>query len=756
MTRSPARWLIDLVVVALLLLVGMVGFLPAYGTSRTLLVGAAAILVGLGLALAGAWWRWSSLVLSGAVVLTYLLLAGPVVVPSTTIGGVLPGLRTLTALAGAAVQVWMDVLTAEPPLGDRPWMLAAPLILGLVSAVLAGTAALRARHAWWALPPAALLLVAAIALGTHEVVLPLAQGTAFALLSVVWVAWRSTSAHQTVPGEMSVELSDGATSGHRVRAARAGVMIAVAAVLGLLATPVLAGGETPRTVARDRIEPPLDLRDYASPLAAFRMYVKDRADDVLLTVSELPADGRVRLAVLDGYDGMVYNAASAGSTPFVRIGRVVDDRPAEASTTQVTVRVEGYRGVWLPVVGQVREVEVDESADNLAENLHHSPTGDVLLSPTGVSEGDSWVLTTVPHAPITAADLRGVPFMQVSVPELQGAPDSAASYAAELVGDADGPVAQIQALQEGLSGSGYFSNGLEGETPSRAGHTTERINALLTADQMVGDDEQYAVAMALMARSLGAPARVVMGFYPEEPVSGEVALTGSDVHAWVEVAFEGVGWVPFDPTPAPDQVVQEQIPEPQTAPRPQAMDPPPPPEDPAELPDPPVTDDSEAEAEDELEEESSALNWWWVLAAGIPILLLLLPLAVVIAVKTARSRRRARSRRPADRISGGWSEVMDTALDLGVSVPRSATRREGARVLAGELAGDRAVALAERADAGTFDAREPTEEEIRDFWVEVDAVRRDLSGSVGSWSRFRARVSLASLRRTRPTGGDSP
>lgn len=754
MTR-PLRWLIDLVVVALLLLTGLVGFLPVYGTSTVLLIGALAILVGLGLALAGTFWHWSSPVVSGGVVVAYLLLAGPVVVPSTTIGGVVPGLGTLPALARAAVQVWMDVLTAEPPLGDRPWMLAAPLILGLVSAVLAGTAALRARHAWWALPPAALLLVASIALGTHEVVLPLVQGTVFALLAVVWVAWRSASAQRATPADVSVELADGTTPGDRGRAARAGLLIAVAAVLGLVATPLLAGGDAPRAVARDRIEPPLDLRDYASPLAAFRNYVKDRADDVLFTVSRLPAGERVRLAVLDGYDGMVYNAASAGSAPFVRIGQVVDDRATADPSMQITVRVEGYRGVWLPVVGQLRQIEVGGSADELAENMYHSSTGDVLLSPTGVTQGDRWVVTTVPHRPVTTSDLRDVPFMQVSVPDLHGAPESAASLAAELVGDAEGPVAQIQALQEGLSASGYFSNGLEGETPSRAGHTSERINALLTADQMVGDDEQYAVAMALMARSLGAPARVVMGFYPEEPVSGEVALTGSDVHAWVEVAFDGVGWVPFDPTPAPDQIVQEQTPEPQTSPRPQAMDPPPPPEDPAELPDPPVTEDSEAEAEDDLEEEHSGLGWWWVLAAGIPPVLLLLPPAAVIAMKSARSRRRARARRPADRISGGWSEVMDAALDLGVAVPASATRREGAHVLAGELAGDRAVALAERADAGTFGVREPTDEEIHDFWAEVEAVRRDLSGSVSGWGRFRAQVALASLRRPRHRG-DSP
>ena len=64
--------------------------------------------------------------------------------------------------------------------------------------------------------------------------------------------------------------------------------------------------------------------------------------------------------------------------------------------------------------------------------------------------------------------------------------------------------------------------------------------------------QQFAVTMALMARGLGIPARVVMGFYPGKdspagPASYQVH--GSDVHAWVEIDFEGVGWVPFDAAP---------------------------------------------------------------------------------------------------------------------------------------------------------------------------------------------------------------
>ena len=74
------------------------------------------------------------------------------------------------------------------------------------------------------------------------------------------------------------------------------------------------------------------------------------------------------------------------------------------------------------------------------------------------------------------------------------------------------------------------------------------LQRMLEADQLIGDDEQYAALMALMLHSLGVNARVVMGLYP--PDGGQSAtLHGGDVHAWVEVEFDGVGWQTFDPTP---------------------------------------------------------------------------------------------------------------------------------------------------------------------------------------------------------------
>ena len=70
-------------------------------------------------------------------------------------------------------------------------------------------------------------------------------------------------------------------------------------------------------------------------------------------------------------------------------------------------------------------------------------------------------------------------------------------------------------------------------------------------DDMAGHCEYFATAMVLLARSAGIPARFVAGYIGGEQsrFSDRVTVRQSDAHAWTEVYFPGVGWVPFDPTP---------------------------------------------------------------------------------------------------------------------------------------------------------------------------------------------------------------
>ena len=73
-------------------------------------------------------------------------------------------------------------------------------------------------------------------------------------------------------------------------------------------------------------------------------------------------------------------------------------------------------------------------------------------------------------------------------------------------------------------------------------------------EQRRGYCEQFASSLAVMARSLGIPARVATGYAPGEynPFTGLHEVRASDAHAWVEVYFPGHGWSAFDPTPGDD------------------------------------------------------------------------------------------------------------------------------------------------------------------------------------------------------------
>ena len=73
-------------------------------------------------------------------------------------------------------------------------------------------------------------------------------------------------------------------------------------------------------------------------------------------------------------------------------------------------------------------------------------------------------------------------------------------------------------------------------------------------EQKRGYCEQFSSSLAVMARSLGIPARVATGYAPGEynPFTGYYDVRASDAHAWVEVYFPGYGWSTFDPTPSFD------------------------------------------------------------------------------------------------------------------------------------------------------------------------------------------------------------
>ncbi len=86
------------------------------------------------------------------------------------------------------------------------------------------------------------------------------------------------------------------------------------------------------------------------------------------------------------------------------------------------------------------------------------------------------------------------------------------------------------------------------------GNGVNELEAFLTVGEggRVGYCEQFAASMAVMARAIGIPARMAVGFLSPEKVKGsddEYVYSAHDLHAWPELYFDGYGWVMFEPTP---------------------------------------------------------------------------------------------------------------------------------------------------------------------------------------------------------------
>ncbi|WP_243231947.1 transglutaminase family protein [Microbacterium sp. CIAB417] len=745
---SPRRYLIDLTASALLLGVAVVGFWPTFASSSYLPAAVGAVILGLGIAAVSAWRRWGILIIAGLTIAAYFVFGGALALPFTTIAGFIPTVDTLQRLAVGTITSWKQLLTTVAPVAVSDGHLLVPFLLLLTASVLTGSLALRLKHAGWALIPAGAAVMFGIALGVPSPAAPLVQGAVFALVSVGWLSLRQIWAPQNAA--VSVGEVDPTRAAHmRWRRIGAGAAVLVVATGAGVATSAVAEPAAPRHVFRDTIIPPFNIREYPSPLQSHRKIVRDHLEDTLFTVKGLPEGSRVRLAAMDDFNGQVYNVSDAGTGSSGAFTPLRGNMSVDAEGARATLQLEigEYEDVWIPIAGQVNELDFTGGrAEELRRATYYNEASATAISTVPLTEGDTYTIETTLPAERKDEDLAEAEFGEISMPKQSNVPEELTTLAAETTEDAETPIEKVAALETFLAEGGFFSHGLEGEVISRAGHTSERISTLIGGDQMIGDDEQYAVAMALLARELDIPARVVMGFYPDEEdaASATFAASGDDLHAWVEVNFAGHGWVAFDPTPPEDKVPNDQNTKPRADPKPQVLQPPPPPQEPVDLP-PTLPDDREAEEDDfNLAGLIGTILAIGGISLGI-IALLASPFIVIGAWKAARRRARRAAERTADRISGGWDELTDRAVDYGARITPGATRAEEAGQVVEALTVPAVTVLAQRADAEVFGPTEPTPEQVDAFWAEVDGIVGGLSRDAGFFTRLKARLSLRSL-----------
>lgn len=743
-------------------------FWPVYQSPAFVVLLVATLLLGGAVAVLGAVFRWPSIVVAGLVVLVYLGAGVQLAVPTAaTAGGLLPTGAGFVELVRGTWLSWKQLVTISVPVGSYQALLVPAFLLLLLTTVATVSIALRARAPEAAALPPVLLLLAGILLGSGTAAVPLWLVLGLLALLLVWLIrfrLRRRSAALRSLGEQSglaVETPRERRSTALLTGLGAFVMLVGASAVGIAAAAVVPPSAD-RQVVRTAVEQPFDPRAYPSPLSGFRAYLEpSRADEPMLTVSGLPSDGRLRIATLDTYDGVTYSVGSDGATSasgsFTRLPYRLDQSGVRGTEHEVTVTVRDYRGPWVPGTGQLQQIAFGGSDATALEGafFYNDVTGTGAVT-TALRSGDRYTAESVVKPALTAAELRDVEPGSDAVPKPTVLPDELASTLQKYTAGTTGAGPKLAAALAGLAENGYVSHGVGAdEPPSRSGHGADRITELLTDVPMLGDQEQYAVTAALMARQLGFPARVVFGFVApaDAASSAEVTLTGSDVSAWIEVQTTD-GWVTVDPTPPLRPVPPKQPDQPTEITRPQTNVQPPVDENPQQNDEPPQAqvDSTDQQPPDPLVETLLAV----LVAIGWTVLVLAILAAPFLAVVAAKWRRRMLRRSAptaAERIVGGWREFADAAVDHGYEPPPAATRLEFAQTIGGA----RAAALAKVADRAVYSPIAPTPAEADTVWKAVDDLRGQLDRRDTRWKRLLAAVSLRSLgyrggRRERRSG----
>jgi hypothetical protein len=754
---SPTLILINTGMIALATAVASTALWPIYLTDWLIVVVAAGILLGSAVAVIGAVLRWRGWAVMLASIAVFLAFGVPIAVPAQALYGILPTAGGLQDLVTGVALGWKQLVTISLPVGTYQALMVPAFVLVLGTVIIGLSVAVRAKHGESAVFAPIVLFLVATALGPNYPTRPLVVPMALLCVLLFWLVWfrwyrrraairllsqRSISgASPTVP--IAVVDTAPATGFAGLRTVvSAGLIIAVAAT-----GAVLTAGALPptadRTVVRTAIAQPFDPRDYVSPLSGFRRYLQSpTADSVLFQASGVPTGGRIRIATLDTYDGVVFSVGSGAATSesgvFTRVPSSVDQSARIGAPVTLRVVVSDYADVWVPTVGAFESISFDgPRASTLRDSFYYNKVSGTAAVLGGLQAGDGYTIHAILPAQPAVSALADLTPGSATVPVAKNVPDSVAAKLDEYVGNTQGAGPRLVAMLSGLAAQGYISHGISATEPaSRSGHAADRITELLTAPRMIGDAEQYAVTAALMAQKLGFPARVVFGFAPKTD-----RVTGGDIAAWIEVSTAQYGWVTIDPVP-PVRDVPAAIPQDQSqVARPQTVVPPLVQE--SDSTDRQPTPDSERPAPSSADPLLRAVLA--VLRVGawmlVGIAILLAPFIVILAAKVRRRRLRMRAPTTIDRISGGWQEFKDAVLDHGLSPNSSSTRSEVATIAGGM----QSQVLAAVVDRAIFSPDEPASIDAERVWRAVDELQDSLDEGLTRWQRIRARVSLRSL-----------
>ncbi|MFI2614117.1 DUF3488 and DUF4129 domain-containing transglutaminase family protein [Streptomyces sp. NPDC018584] len=429
-----------------------------------------------------------------------------------------------------------------------------------------------------------------------------------------------------------------------------------------------------------------------NPLVALQDSLNQPEDREVITYrtnAERTDDLYLRIVSLDQFDGTTWKTTVRSiedvpsPLPTPR-GLLPDVRRSEIQTN--ISAADGYAQNWLPMPFPASDVKI-------GGRWRYEPVGRALVGDRGQTtrgaryEVKSLVVEPTAEqladAPSPPADLRKE-FTKVpdSLPGLVGA------TARRVTKGSANPYEQAVKLQDYFAWDGGFTY----NTQVRAGSGPAAIEKFLR--QKEGFCVHFSFAMASMARTLGIPARVAVGFTPgSAQADGTMSVGLRDAHAWPELYFEGVGWTRFEPTPSRGTVPEYTR---SDVPSGDASDPDAP--EPARSSEPSTAPSASDSCPPDVRKQGGCASAAPQVAAGSggdgpPVqMIVLVALAVLLVVTLPllpmlwRTRMRSArlgvgGRTPGDAVArtlAAWLEVTDTAWDHGIEPDESQTPRNAA------------------------------------------------------------------------------
>ncbi len=717
--------------------------------------------------------RWPTPVTVSLSVLVMVLYVVYALEPSTTTAGAPLG-TTWQTIADQLDTGWHTLRTtpAPAPVTDGAVLLA--VIVTWLMAVCSDWLAFVRRAVLGALAPALVLFVWSSTLGTKDDwELSVA---AFAVLSGCFLYAQNLA---LLDRRRSWLVTRGAT---RAPSLVPTAVVAVVAVLGaLVLAPAIPGAGA---------EPILDFNTANGTQAGGMSYrasiaplvdVGDKLRNIdipdLFTV-ESPRSDYWRVTALDEYSAegggqWTLNAAGEGK---VKVG-LPTAVPANAVKQVFTINRLGER--WLPAAYRPVSITLSDTlvvvsswtlvtSEESVEGLAYTVGSDIGPTATQITAADQ--AATAGAVPKALAPYTALP------PDF---PSDISALAQQIVANAGAttPFAKAKALRD------YFRDGsFVYDTSVDLGDDADAIETFLR--QRRGFCVQFASAYSVMARSLGLPTRLAVGYTPGVK-NGDVYTVGShDAHAWPEVWFADLGWTHlFDPTPATGGAVgaggsdlPSEIPvtiTPNPSAQPTATLPPtnttpsgtgtptgtgassgtggttPGAAAGASGSTPPTTRVAVPPSVSTTVESDDSV---WTLVALVTVGIVVLVGAYVAAVMLLKQRRR-RARRhdvdPALAVQGAWDEALDRLHEARLRADPALTPIELARATTTRTTpetGRPMRALARTYTTTRYGDRAPDPEDARKAWESVDELERALDEPLSTRERWRRRLDPSTLR----------